>query len=117
MVGENNYIDIDLSPLREIMGKMIPGGNYELYIIKRYKKLAYRDNNTVALVDKDITEKLKNTDALSYVGNKYYYSAMFRFIANMETLILHYSPADVKDIAYEKVIDINNLIVRFKLLY
>lgn len=112
----NGYVDVDLSPLREIMGKMIPGGNYELYIIKRYRKLAYSNNNTIAMVNNDITDKLKNTDAITYVGNKYYYSAMFRFIANMEALILHSAPADIKDIIYEKVIDINNLIVRFKLV-
>ena len=118
-------IDIDLSRLLTKMGVVIPGIDIEYVIIKYYQLHVTKDHNTVELVNNYINNYIHHTknkhyeyeDILSLVREKYYNTAMFKFINLLEHEIFKSIKPGFSNIKYVDLVDKDKLLVTFEITY
>jgi len=119
------YVDINLSKLLPEMGKMVPGVNMEMAIIRYYKKVVTDKYNTLELVNNYVCNYLYMTkdvkynysDLIGMVKISNYDNKMFAFHNLLEHVIARNVNPYVKDVMYDKLVDKENFIVRFRLYY
>jgi len=120
----NDYVIVDLSPLIPKMGNIIPGINIEYAIINYYQMIPTNDCNTIDLVNEYITNYLhctknvhyKYDDTISMVKEKYYNTAIFKFIGYIEQILLYKVNPYVNNICYDSIVDKDKLIVKFRII-
>ncbi len=119
------YVDIDLSSLLSKMGNIVRGVNLELAVIKFYKMKVDKEHNSLEVVNNYIANYLHMTkdrvysyrDVTRMVKEKFYNKTLFKFHGSLEQLVLKSVNPYVTDVSYDKLINKDKMLVRFKLYY
>jgi len=116
--------DIDLTPLRNKTGKLVPGTALELVIIQKYRYVVNRESNTLEDVinyianylTKDPDKKSDYNKILVFFKSNFFMYVIMKFLTDLEHILFKHIEPDFKDIKYVKVIntDKDNFIVRFE---
>ena len=118
---ELKYIDIDLTNLKNLSGKLDPEEPLELLIITHYKMVKDATKNTLEIVNGLVAQHLYQSkqagsynDVLTFFKEKSYSTHMIKFLSMLEHLILKQITPYVLDIEFDSIVSEEPYIVKFK---
>lgn len=118
---ELKYVEVDLTSLKNLSGKLDPDEPLELLIITHYKKLKDADKNTLETVNGLVAQYLYKShkagtykDVLTFFKEKSYSTHMLKYHSMLEHLILKQITPYVRDIEFDSIVSETPYIVKFK---
>lgn len=115
---------MNLTPLKVLFNRIIPGEDVERYIISRYKMIPTNDRNTIKEACDHINKKLymdnndrPYSDLLVFYRENVFITHLEFFYNTLQHYILKHTDPYILDMEYESTIsDDEQYIVRFKIL-
>jgi hypothetical protein len=118
---EIKYIDIDLTNLRNLSGKLDPEVPLELLLVTHYKMVNDNSKNTMEIVTGLISKHLYKSDTigdyndiLTFFKEKSFSTHIIKFYSMLEHLILKEVSPYVVDVEFDSVVSENPYVVKFK---
>jgi len=118
---ELKYIDIDLTSLKNLAGKLDPDELLELLIVTHYKMVKDAGKNTLEIVNGLVAQHLYKShkagsykDVLTFFKEKSYNTHMIKYHSMLEHLILKQVSPYVLDIEYDSTVSEIPYIIKFK---
>ena len=118
---ELKYIDVDLTNLKNLSGKLDPNEPLELLLITHYKMVKDVNKNTMEIVNGLVAQYLYKADkagsyndVLTFFKEKSYNTHMIKFLSMLEHLILKQVTPYVLDIEFDSIVSEQPYVVKFK---
>jgi len=118
---ELKYIDVDLTNLKNLSGKLDPNEPLELLLITHYKMVKDVNKNTMEIVNGLVAQYSYKADkagsyndVLTFFKEKSYNTHMIKFLSMLEHLILKQVTPYVLDIEFDSIVSEQPYVVKFK---
>jgi len=116
---------VDLSELKPYIGALFPGTKLELAIVRFYARVVDNKRNALRDIVNYICNKIYGTQNVEYsysdlterVNEDTFINIFFRFFFKLETILLQQAPPSVVNIYYKQVVDLDNLVFKFRYTY